>query len=743
MKIAYIGTYPPRRCGIGTFTHNLIKAVVSNTEYKSVTQDPMIIAINDNQCEYDYPDEVKFTIRHNHLQDYIKAAEFINFSNAEVCILQHEFGIFGGNDGVYILPLLHRLEIPLIVTFHTVLKAPSYTQRLIIEEIGRKSARIIVMSKRAVEFLEEIFKIPTEKIVMIEHGVPELDRISREKAKEKYGFENKKILFTFGLLSRNKGIETVINALPQVIKKHPNLLYVILGATHPIVLKHSGEEYRNYLYHLVKTKGLEKNVYFDNEYATETKLSEYLSACDIFITSYPDEAQITSGTLSYAISAGCAVVSTPYWHAQDLLDNNMGILFGFKNSEELSDILNELIGNENKLASFREKTSDYGKKIGWTKIGKQYLSLAEYVHNNWEKESKLSRQPIDMNTLPSYDLSHFKRLTDDTGIMQHAKYHIPNLKEGYCLDDNSRALLMTLMAYRQNKDKEVLTQMSVFLSFIHYMQLENGNFRNCLSFNRQFLDDCGSEDSFGRTVWALGYLIRFAPYDSFKQFGWEIFFKSVMYSNKIKSIRGSANTIIGICHYLKEKPNYEDIIVIMNKLVFNIVESYEKYSSSDWQWFEDEMTYDNGILPLALFSAYEITKEARILEIAEKTSTFLESVTFKDKCFAPIGNKNWYKKGNTIAKFDQQPIDIMAMILLYNKMFEIKKDRKYVERLFTCYQWFLGKNSLRLPVFDNETKGCCDGLNKKGLNRNQGAESTIAYWISHLTVLAAHEEKHK
>ena len=739
MKIVFIGTYPPRRCGIGTFTQNLLKNIVNNTEHKSISQDNIVIAVNDDQSEY--PNEVKFTVRQHHLQDYVKAAKFINFSNVGVCILQHEFGIFGGNDGVYILPLLHRLEIPLIVTFHTVLNAPSYMQRLIVEEIGRKAVRIIVMSKLAIKFLKEIYKIPTEKIALIEHGVPEFDVISRKNSKEKHGFENKKILFTFGLLSRNKGIETVINALPRIVEKHPNILYVILGATHPNVLKQSGEEYRDYLKCLVKTNDLEKNVYFNNEFVSETKLAEYLSATDIYITPYLNEAQISSGTLSYAIGAGCAVVSTPYWHAQELLDNNRGSLFGFKNSEQLSDILTELLEDENKLTLFREKTSDYGKKLLWPKIGKLYFHVAEHVLENWEKGHEPPGQQIDLHLLPSYDLSHFTRLTDDTGIIQHAKYNIPNLKEGYCIDDNSRALLMALMAYRLNKDKEVLTQISVFLNFIYYMQLENGNFRNFLSFGRKFLDKSGSEDSFGRTIWALGYLIRFAPNESFKQIGWEIFYKSVMYSDRLKSIRGSANTIIGIYHYLKENPNYEGIIILINKLVLNIVESYEKHSSPDWQWFEDEMTYDNGILPLALFSAYEITGEVKILKIAEETSTFLESLTYKNGYFAPIGNKNWYKQGNIIPEFDQQPIDVMAMILLYHQMFEIKKDGKYIDKLFACYLWFLGENSLRLTVYDHETKGCCDGLDENGLNRNQGAESTIAYWISHLTVLAAHEEK--
>jgi len=737
MKIAFIGTYPPRQCGIGTFTRNLVKAVVSNTDSKKTKENAIIIAVNEDEQNYDYPEEVKHIIRQNHQRDYIEAAKYINYSNAEVCILEHEFGIFGGDDGVFILPLIHRLEIPLIVTIHTVLKDPSYTQRSIVEETGKKAARIVVMSRWAMDFLTDIYKIPKEKIVLIEHGVPEFDKITRKQAKSKHGLTGKKVLLTFGLLSRNKGIETAIHALPKVVKKHPDLIYVVLGATHPNVLKYTGEEYRDYLQRLVKNLGLETYVYFNNQFATKTTLFEYLNASDIYITPYLSEAQITSGTLSYAIGAGCAVVSTPYLHARELLDKGRGKLFDFKNSKELSNILIELLDNEEKLLSIREKAFEYGKKIRWPKIGKQYLYLAEYVKDNWDKE----KQPIDIRMLPSYNLEHIKRLTDDTGIVQHAKYGIPNLKKGYCVDDNSRALIMSLMAYRQNKDKEALRLMPVYLSFIHYMQRKNGNFRNFLSFNRQYLDEYGSEDSFGRTIWALGYLLQFPPNDSFRQIGREIFFKSVQHFGQIETIRGAANTIIGICYYLKNVQD-EGMIKIMNRLVDIICSEYKKNNSDDWNWFENEMTYDNAVIPLSLFSAYEITGDEKVFKIAMESTNFLETKTMANDYYIPVGNKGWLKKGGVMAEYDQQSIDVMAMILLYNQIFQITKNREYIEKMFKCYLWFLGENSLRLPLFDHETQGCCDGLESQGVNRNQGAESTLAYWISYLTILSAQEKEH-
>jgi glycosyltransferase involved in cell wall biosynthesis len=741
MKIAVIGTYPPRKCGIGTFTSNLVKAIMANTPAKKIADKIMVVAINDDNSDYEYPPEVKHTIRQNRQRDYVNAARHINFSDASLCIIEHEFGIFGGDDGVYILPLLHRLEVPYIVTFHTIMKDPSYTKRSIIEEIGRKAARIVVMSRGAVEILTGIYNIPPGRIVLIEHGVPEHKKLSRSMVKEKYGLKGRNILLTFGLLSRNKGIETVINALPAVVEKHPNLLYLVLGATHPSVIRHTGEEYRNFLRRIVKTKGLENHVYFNNEFVSEDKLFEYLTAADLYVTPYLSEAQITSGTLSYAIGAGCAVISTPYWHARELLSDGMGRLFDFRNNEQLSDILLELLSDEEKLDQLRVRSREYGQRISWPKIGKQYLNLGIYVRENWDKKPRTEKHGLDVALMPAYDLRHILRLTDDTGIVQHAKYGVPNLKEGYCLDDNSRALLMALMAWRQNKDSESLELMPVYLSFIHYMQRENGDFRNFLSFSRQFLDEYGSEDSFGRTVWALGYLIRFAPNDSFKQIGLEIFNNSVEHFERLNSLRGAANTIIGINYYLKELSNDEVMVGKLKHLTKIIVSSWHNHRSSDWKWFENVMTYDNGIIPLALFSSFEITGDEEVFSIAMESTAFLESVTRRNGFFVPVGNRNWYHKDGQLPEYDQQSIDVMAMILLYYQAFQVTRDKSFIEKMFIAYLWFLGENSLRLPLFDHETKGGCDGLESHGVNRNQGAESTLAYWISHFTVLAAQEKE--
>ena len=741
MKIALIGTYPPRKCGIGTFTNNLLKAIAANTDHHDLASVARVIAIDEDGQDYDYPDEVILKIRQNRQRDYATAAKQINFSDADVCVLEHEFGIFGGDDGVYILSLIHRLDLPLVVTLHTVLNNPSYTQRSIIEEIGNRAARIVVMSKRAIDFLTEIYNIPREKIDYIEHGVPDFTKVSSADIKKKYNFEDRKILLTFGLISRNKGIETVINALPDVVRKYPELLYIISGKTHPEVFKHSGEEYRNFLQRLVKEHGLEKNVFFNNEFLSEEKLFEYLTASDIYITPYLNEAQITSGTLSYAVGVGSAVVSTPYWHAQEILDDGRGMLFGFKDSSQLSQVILELLNDEKKINDLKERAYDYGIKIRWPKIGRQYLSLAEYLYDSWDRDLEQKKPRIQIPLLPVYNLAHVKRLTDDTGIVQHAKYGIPNLKEGYCLDDNARALLMALMAYRQSKDQEALELIPIYLSFIHYLQRENGNFGNFLSFSRQFLDEYGSEDSFGRTIWALGFLVSNAPNDAFKQIGREIYFKSIQNFDKLESLRGIANVIIGIACFLKETQGDEPQLQLLLKLTSKLVKAYHANKEEKWHWFENTMSYDNGILPWAIYPAAEITNDDELLKIATESLEFLEKVTYGHGYQAPVGNKGWYQKGGDLPEFDQQSIDVMAMVLLYHQAYKATKNKEYIDKLFSSYMWFLGDNSLRLPLFDHETCGCCDGLESTGVNRNQGAESTLAYWISHLTVLAAQEKE--
>jgi glycosyltransferase involved in cell wall biosynthesis len=498
MKIAYISTYPPRECGIATFNQNLMRAIGSNfPERSGLLKGDFVVALTDSEDihEYEYPEEVKYVIRENHQKDYIRAANYINTSNADVCIMEHEFGIYGGESGIYILPLLNRLEKPLISILHTILKDPSYVQRVIIREIAEQSAKIIVMSQRAVEFLTTIYDIPAEKIQIIEHGVPDLEAPEENPIKNLTPFKNRRVLLTFGLISRNKGLETVVRALPRIVKNHPDVMYVVLGNTHPGVIKNSGEEYRDHLKTLANQLGVSQNLSFVNKFVAEEELIQYLSAAEIYVTPYLNEAQITSGTLSYAVGAGSAVVSTPYWHATELLDHNRGRLFDFKNADALADIVIELLDQDRVLNELKQNAYEYGLHLRWPVVGAEFIKVAQeacYEHDFRDKILKNSI--VDPEIMPKFSLTHVLRLTDDTGIVQHAKYGIPNLKEGYCLDDNSRALIMAIMAHKRSNSKEAFELLPIYLSYIHYMQNDDGNFRNFLSFNRQYLDEVGSED---------------------------------------------------------------------------------------------------------------------------------------------------------------------------------------------------------------------------------------------------------
>ena len=739
MKIAYISTYPPRECGLATFNQNLVNALSLNSSYDAAQS--FIVAMNesDDLNEHNYPKEVKFIIRQQNQQDYINAADFINNSDIDTCIIEHEFGIYGGNSGVFLLSLLNRLKKPFITILHTVLKEPNFMQQTIIKEIAVKSSKIVVMSKKAVLFLTSIYQIPKSSIKLIEHGVPDLEPILNNDVAKSDLFKNRKVLFTFGLISRNKGLETVIKALPSIVSKHPDVLYVILGNTHPGVVKHNGEEYRDSLKALAKELGVEQNIAFVNKFVSEDELHQYLTACYLYITPYLNEAQITSGTLSYAVGAGAAVVSTPYWHAQELLADNRGRLFDFKNHEQLSNIVNSLLDDESKHQQLKSNAYNYGLNLRWPAIGDIYLKVLTEAFNNGKKPSRKIPPVIDVESMPVLNLNHIALLTDDTGIIQHAKFGIPNLKEGYCIDDNARALILSLMAYNQDKNQKALKLMPRYLSFIQYMQREDGNFRNFLSFNRNYLDEVGSEDSFGRTIWSLGYLICIGPNNSYREFGRELFSNSVPHFKNLKYLRAIANTVIGLSYYLCAHPGDELILKEINQLAETLTNSYNKNKDGNWHWFEDILTYDNAILPLALLSHYEATGNKESYRIAMETIEFLNTFSFENGYLNPVGNDGWMKKHGKNPIYDQQALETMAMVLLYSKTFEITKDDKYLNLMQISYEWFLGKNSLHIPLYDFETNGCADGLQFNSVNRNQGAESTLAYFISHLAVLKTAE----
>ena len=732
MKIAIIGNFLPRHCGIATFTKNLVQSILAAEDIAKEPIEIFVVAMNNNRQVYDYPSIVQFSINQDEKQEYLDAADYINQSGADICILQHEYGIYGGNSGVYILALLEQLAIPFITTLHTVVKHPTFHEKNILKTIGHKSSLVVVMSNLAVEFLVTQYKIPASKIQVVQHGVPDFSEalhnrvINLQKTK-------KRLLCTFGLLGRSKGIETVLHALPEVVQKFPDIVYVILGKTHPNVKREAGEEYREFLESLVEKYGLQNNVQFINEFLNEEDLENYLLNVDLYITPYLNEAQITSGTLAYAVGSGSCIVSTPYWHARELLAGGRGELFNFGDSKALSAILISLLSNPRKMNSMRVKAFTYGKKMYWKNIGETYFQLLDKVINEPAFLIPANHYSIPVITEP-ISMDHIERMTDAIGMIEHASFSVPDLKEGYSLDDNTRALLMVMMHYNIEKDKNLLKLADTYLRFIKLMQMDDGFFHNDYDFKQRFMDEKGSEDSFGRTIWAMGYLIQHAPNDAYFQFASNIFYRALPHFEKIISIRAIANIIIGLSHFLTRYPDHESIRQILIKLTKKITDQYNAEKEPDWDWFEPILSYDNAILPLALWNAFAITHYRDILTVAKNTTSFLEKQTMNGGHISIVGSSGWQRKGEAKSIEGQQPINAMALVMMYGKAYELTKDENYFQKMYLSFSWFTGNNDLFIPLFDEETKGCCDGLEKTGINRNQGAESTLSYYLALLTL---------
>ncbi len=738
MKVVIIGNYLPRQCGIATFTHNFVLALQSASARLEQKTEIAMVAMNDPGRQYDYPDTVISSIRQDEPGDYTVAAKLVNSCGADICVLQHEYGIFGGESGVLILGLVHQLEIPLVVIMHTVLQYPSFHEKEILKDLGKQANMVVVMNSLAIRYLTSVFDIPVEKITTIHHGVPDFSSIPLVSRMRRLDKNRPVSLCTFGLIGRSKGIETVINALPGVVARHPNIRYVVMGKTHPNIVRACGEEYRNFLKELVIQNGLEKVVSFRDEFLEEEQLRDMLTDVDIYITPYLNEAQITSGTLSYAVGAGTCVVSTPYWHADELLAEGRGRFFGFGNAVELTTVLNDLLDHPEKITEIREKAYAFGKSMYWQEIGQDYLALFKKVLRS---KKVTTTDDYDLSFLPNYTLDYFKKLTDQTGIIEHSVYNIADLKEGYCLDDNARALLLMLMDYTLNGNDESLRFASIYLRFIRLMQKEDGSFHNELSYAREFTDKVMSEDAFGRTMWALGYLIQHPISDSTFQFAKDAYFRAMPHFERLQSNRGIANTILGLCCAQKRYPDHGPLMQMLIVLTEKIKHRFMEESDGDWQWFEKVLSYDNALLPLALWHSYEITKNKETLRIADESTHFLERHGFENGRLSLIGNNPWFYKGGEKHPYGQQPTNAMAMVMMFAQAYKVTQDERYFVRMQTSFTWFMGNNDLFIPLFDEETGACNDGLEKFGVNRNQGAESNISYNMACLTVLETYRNR--
>ena len=729
MKIAFLGNYPPKACGIGTFTNSLARAVLSNLKASTIGDYAEIVVMEDPSDAHAYPQEVTRRIRPQVPQDYRDAADYLNRENFDLLLLQHEYGIFGGDDGTHIMHLLDKLRIPLIVTFHTVLKEPSFSQRDVLSRIAERAQAVVVMTQLASRLLVDVFSVGEDKIHVIEHGVPVIESAPREELRQRLGWSDRRVLFTFGLLGRGKGIETSIKALPAIVEKYPNTLYVVLGKTHPHVIRNNGEEYREYLQDLAVELGVGDNLQMISKFASEQELFDCLRAADVYVVPYPNEAQITSGTLAYAVGAGAGIVSTPFWHAAELLQEGRGRLFPFHASPALANTVIELFDHPDELRAMRERAAAYGQHLLWPKIGNQYLKVFGEAKVAFKVYQEQTAKGVE---LPPLKLDHLVRMTDDCGLLQHAKYAIPNRYEGYCLDDNGRALLIVgMLAETGMADYGLLSRLSdTYISYILHAQNLDGTFRNFMGYDRRFLERSGSEDSYGRALWGVCYCLAHPVRADQRPLLYEVFIRAIGHLEGMRSPRTIAYGVIALSYYLEYRPTDEKMLDLLDRMCGRLINHYNDSRAEGWNWFENYLTYSNGILPFALFRALNHLNKESIRKVAVESTNFLAEQTIIDGVLSPIGCKQPFVFRDARARFDQQPVDVMCKVLLFSEACRHQDLQPHCAHVPIAFAWFTGQNELKAPMYNPETGGCFDGLMESGANHNQGAESLVAYLIS-------------
>ena len=732
-RIAFIGTYLPRRCGIGTFTRDLAEAVAADAPETEV----WALGMNDRPEGYRYPHRVKFEVNAKRPADYRLAAEFLNTSSVDAVCLQHEYGIYGGEDGNRILEFVQRLRTPVVTTLHTVLRDPTQGQRDTLLELAEMSDRLIVLAERAVGFLKEIYGIPGSKIVHIPHGIPDVPFIDPNFYKDQFGVEGKKVILTFGLLGPNKGIETMIDAMPQVVKAHPEAVYIVLGATHPHVQATCGEDYRTTLQNRAVQHGIGEHVIFHNRFVDLKELCEFLGAADVYVTPYLSEAQIVSGSLAYALGAGNAVVSTPYWYAQELLAEGRGRLVPFQEPQGFSDAIIDLFDHEVERHAIRKRAYQFTRGFIWPQVARQYSEVFTKVTKD-HKHSRHPATPIARVTatkpeLPEVKLDHLRSLTDDTSIFQHAKGIVPNLEHGYTTDDTARALIATLIAREFVPSGSGCTALACqYLAFLNHAWNEKaGRFRNFMSYDRQWMEEVGSEDSHARAIWALGEAVARGELRGHTRVAQELFHAALPAVTSFKYPRPWAYTLIGIHAYLRRFGGDTDVKRLRADLSTRLMNLYEQNASTDWPWPEHLLVWGNARLPHALLLCGQWMFEPRMVDLALRSLDWLiEIQTAKEGHFSPVGCHGWFVKGQAKAKFDQQAIEAHATVDACLEAHRVTRDKKWIDRSFRIFNWFLGDNDLRIPVYDPTTGGCYDGLHAQGVNENQGAESVVCWLLS-------------
>jgi glycosyltransferase involved in cell wall biosynthesis len=734
-----LGNHLPRQCGIATFTSHLGDAIAS--EFSEF--DCFVLAMNDAGRRHAYPARVRFEIGESDLASYRRAADFLNVNAVDVLSVQHEYGIFGGKAGSHVLALLRELRMPIVTTLHTILAEPNPQQRAAMEELTQISERLVVMSVHGASLLREVHAVPDRKVDLIPHGIPSVPFASRSK--DQLGVEGKSVLMTFGLLSPDKGIEHVIDALPAILTRFPDTVYIVLGATHPHVKERHGESYRLMLERRAQRLGVDSSMIFHNRFVSQDELTEFLAATDIYVTPYLNPEQATSGTLAYALGAGKAVISTPYSYARELLAEGRGVLVPRRDPEAIAREVVDLLGDEAKRLALRKRAASHGRDMLWPAVARRYVESFERARNEHAarlhtvfRARTLAKRPAEV---PEINLEHLSLMTDQTGMLQHASFSVPRYEDGYCLDDNARALLLTVLLEDQGTDdgKAVRALVSRYLAFVsHAFDREAGRFRNFMSYSRRWVEACGSEDSHGRALWALGTVVGRSADPGRQSLGGQLFHAALGAVSDFTSPRAWAFALLGIDEYLRAFEGDSNVQSVRKEIAGRVLDLFRKVSTYEWPWFEDRVTYCSARLSQALIAS------GPWMGNEEMTTTGLRSLEWlteiqcsEDGYFAPIGSNGFYVRGGPKASFDQQPVEACAMVSACLEAQRLTGDERWAVHARRAFSWFLGQNHLQQSLYDATTGGCRDGLHADRANENQGSESTLSFLLALLEMRSA------
>jgi glycosyltransferase involved in cell wall biosynthesis len=729
-KVALLGNHSPRQCGIATFTTDLGAAIRGQRP----ELDCFVVAMNDAGRRHAYPDNVRFEIAENDLASYRRAADFLNVNTVDVVCVQHEYGIFGGKAGAHVLALLRELRMPIVTTLHTILETPNPLQRAVMDELTALSERIVVMSAHGAELLTSVHGVAPSKITLVPHGIPALPPGGRNK--DRLGVEGKSVILTFGLLSPDKGIEYVIDALPEILERHPNTVYIVLGATHPHVKERHGETYRLMLVRRAERLGVDSSMIFHNRFVRQDELVEFLSAADIYVTPYLNAEQITSGTLAYAVGSGKAVISTPYQYARELLADGRGVLVPARDPGAIARAAIDLLGDEPKRQAMCERASAFGRGMAWPAVGQSYLDVFEQACSAHSTRLRTlfqvktsAMRPVE---LPETNLEHLRVMTDDTGVLQHATFNVPRYADGYCVDDNARALLAMTYVEDAGAVGEAPGARSLvprYLAFVNAaFNPAQGRFRNFLTYSRKWTEECGSEDSHGRAVWALGAVVSRSSEPGRQSLCGSLFHAALPALEPMSSPRAWSYALLGIDEYLRAFLGDSRVQQMRTTLARRLLELFRQSSSHGWPWFEDRVTYCNARLPHALIASGARMGDEEMVSAGLRSLEWLSSIQHsKEGYFSPIGSNGFFVRGGPRALFDQQPVEASAMVSACLEARRVSGDPRWDVYAKRAFDWFLGQNELQQSLYDPTTGGCRDGLHVDRVNENQGAESTISF----------------